>query len=40
MEKITRVLGTAELFNYLEKYNIQLDQQYGGVLGQNQKKPF
>jgi len=40
LEKITRVLGTAELFEYLEKYNIELDSQFEGVLGRHSKKPW
>ena len=40
LEKITRVLGTQELFEYLKKYNISLDSQFDGVLGKHTKKPF
>lgn len=38
LEKISRVLGTNELFEYLEKYNIELDSHYESVLGRHQKK--
>ena len=31
--KIAKVLGTDELFQYLEKYDIKLDAQYDGLLG-------
>jgi casein kinase II subunit alpha len=31
--KIARVLGTDELFKYLEKYNIKLDKQFDKILG-------
>lgn len=31
--KITKVLGTDELFLYLEKYDIELDAQYDDILG-------
>jgi len=31
--KITKVLGTDELFAYLEKYDIELDAQYDDILG-------
>ena len=31
--KITKVLGTDELFQYLEKYDIELDAQYDEILG-------
>ena len=40
LERITRVLGTSELFEYLEKYNIELDQNYEGILGKHTKKPW
>lgn len=31
--KIAKVLGTDELFQYLEKYDIELDAQYDDLLG-------
>ena len=31
--KIAKVLGTDELFLYLEKYDIELDTQYDDILG-------
>ena len=31
--KITKVLGTDELYAYLEKYDIELDTQYDDILG-------
>lgn len=31
--KIARVLGTDDLFQYLEKYNIKLDKHYDNILG-------
>jgi casein kinase II subunit alpha len=40
LEKITRVLGTDELFNYLETYNISLDTKFEGILGKHNKKNF
>lgn len=40
LEKITRVLGTDELFEYLEKYHVDLDQNYEGVLGRHKKKQW
>jgi len=40
LERITRVLGTTELFEYLEKYDIDLDPNYEGVLGKHTKKPW
>ena len=38
LEKITRVLGTQELFEYLKKYGIELDPHFEGVLGNHPKK--
>ena len=38
LEKITAVLGTNELFEYLDKYHIDLDTQFEGVLGKHSKK--
>ena len=31
--KITKVLGTDELYAYIDKYNIRLDPQYDELLG-------
>jgi len=31
--KIAKVLGTDELFQYIEKYDIELDAQYDDLLG-------
>ncbi|KAK5009624.1 hypothetical protein LTR28_000137 [Elasticomyces elasticus] len=36
--KIAKVLGTEELFEYLERYDIELDAQYDDILGRFQKK--
>ncbi|CCC10277.1 unnamed protein product [Sordaria macrospora k-hell] len=38
--KIAKVLGTDELFDYLDKYEIELDTQYDDVLGRFQRKPW
>jgi casein kinase II subunit alpha len=38
--KIAKVLGTAELFDYLDKYDIELDPQYDDILGRFPKKPW
>merc|ERR1712193_216276 len=38
--KIAKVLGTEELFDYLDKYDIELDAQYDDILGRFQKKPW
>ena len=31
--KITKVLGTDELYAYIDKYNIRLEAQYDEILG-------
>lgn len=36
--KIAKILGTDGLFGYLEKYGIQLDQQYDDILGRFTKQ--
>ena len=38
--KIAKVLGTEDLFDYLDKYDIELDQQYDDILGRFPKKPW
>ncbi|KIH94319.1 hypothetical protein SPBR_05545 [Sporothrix brasiliensis 5110] len=38
--KIAKVLGTDDLFDYLDKYEIELDTQYDDILGRFQKKPW
>lgn len=38
--KIAKVLGTDELFDYLDKFEIELDAQYDDILGRFQKKPW
>jgi casein kinase II subunit alpha len=38
--KITKVLGTQELYAYLEKYDIELDSQYDDILGTYPRKPW
>ena len=30
--KITRILGTDDLFAYLNKYNLKLDEGYNGLI--------
>ncbi|CAD8082726.1 unnamed protein product [Paramecium primaurelia] len=40
LDKIARVLGTDDLMNYLQKYNISLGPNFENVLGQHPKKPF
>merc|ERR1712130_573870 len=38
--KIARVLGTAELFHYLDTYDLELDTHFDGILGRHLKKPW
>ncbi len=38
--KISKVLGTEDLFDYLDKYDIELDAQYDDILGRYPKKPW
>jgi casein kinase II subunit alpha len=38
--KIAKVLGTEELFDYLDKYDIELDPQYDDILGRFPRKPW
>jgi hypothetical protein len=32
------VLGTDDLFTYLDKYDLELDPQFDGILGRHSKK--
>jgi casein kinase II subunit alpha len=38
--KIAKVLGTDDLYSYVEKYNVTLDGHYDDILGQHPKKPW
>jgi len=38
--KIVKVLGTDELFDYLDKYNLELDPHFDGILGRHSRKPW
>ncbi len=38
--KIAKVLGTADLIKYLEKYELSLDSHYDGLLGRYTKKSW
>jgi len=38
--KIAKVLGTEELFSYLDKYDLELDPHFDGILGRHSKKPW
>jgi len=38
--KISKVLGTEELFEYLDKYDLELDPHFDGILGSHSRKPW
>lgn len=38
--KICKVLGTADFSPYLEKYNLQLDRRFDGMIGNFPRKPW
>jgi casein kinase II subunit alpha len=38
--KIAKVLGTDDLFEYLDRYDIELDAQYDDILSRFPKKPW
>ena len=38
--KIAKVLGTEDLFDYLDRYDIELDPQYDDILGRFPKKSW
>lgn len=38
--KIAKVLGTDELFDYLDKYDLELDPHYDGILGRHARRPW
>ncbi|ORZ11118.1 kinase-like domain-containing protein [Absidia repens] len=38
--KIAKVLGTDELFAYVNKYDIELDSEYHDILGSHPRKPW
>lgn len=38
--KIARVLGTDELFAYLDKYDLELDPHFDGILGRHPSRPL
>ncbi len=38
--KIAKVLGTDELFDYIDKYDLELDSHYNGILGRYPKVPW
>eukprot|EP01095_Lingulamoeba_sp_RSL-Kostka_P004435 TRINITY_DN1565_c0_g1_i1.p1 TRINITY_DN1565_c0_g1~~TRINITY_DN1565_c0_g1_i1.p1 ORF type:complete len:420 (-),score=100.34 TRINITY_DN1565_c0_g1_i1:1088-2347(-) len=38
--KIAKVLGTQELYEYVQKYGLSLDPQFQNLIGNHSKKPF
>ena len=38
--KIAKVLGTEDLFHYLDQYDLELDPHFDGLLGRQSKKPW
>lgn len=38
--KIAKVLGTEKLLKYLEKYDLELDPRFDGLLGRHSQKPW
>lgn len=36
--RIAKVLGTEELFEYIEKYHIDLDPRFNDILGRHSRK--
>ncbi|CAM9723128.1 unnamed protein product [Choristocarpus tenellus] len=38
--KIAKVLGTDELFNYLDKYDLELDPHFDGIMGRHSHRPW
>ena len=38
--KITRILGTKDLYAYLEKYNIELDEDFMAMIGTHTRKDW
>jgi casein kinase II subunit alpha len=38
--KIAKVLGTDDLYAYLDKYDVQLDRHYDGILGRHTRKSW
>jgi casein kinase II subunit alpha len=38
--RIAKVLGTDELFDYLDKYDLELDSHFDGLMSTHAKKPW
>ena len=37
---MVQVLGTDELFDYLDKYDLELDSHFDGILSTHARKPW
>ena len=37
---LIQVLGTDELFDYLDRYDLELDPHFDGILGRHSRKPW
>lgn len=35
-----KILGTDELFNYLDKYDLELDPHFDGIMGRHSNRPW
>lgn len=35
-----QILGTDELFNYLDKYDLELDPHFDGIMGRHSHRPW
>lgn len=40
LAKIAKCLGTDELYEYLDRYDLELDSHYDGVIGRHARKPW
>jgi len=38
--KIAKVLGTDELYSYLDHYDLELDPHFDGIIGRHHRKPW
>lgn len=36
----SQILGTDELFNYLDKYDLELDPHFDGIMGRHSQRPW
>lgn len=37
---LSQILGTDELFNYLDKYDLELDPHFDGIMGRHSNRPW